>query len=112
MVARAREIHNSHEPAGGAHPGDQKNDDNGWLNRLDKILQYIESGETNISEVMARLRHFWMCGRRQVGELADFACHVEEIKLLARSGYGFYRNAVADAVNAYNPACKIVWQKA
>ncbi len=100
VVARAREIYHSREPVGGAYPGDQKDYDKGWINRLDKILQYIEGGETNISEVMARLRHFWMGGRWQVGELADFVCHGEEMKLLARSGYVFYRNAVADAVNA------------
>jgi hypothetical protein len=100
ILARCREIYVSRESEIGSYPGDQKDYDKGWLNRLDKIMQYIENGDRNIHEILARLRNFWMSGRWEVGEYADFRTGDQTTRLLARSAYVYYRNAVADAVSA------------
>ena len=77
---------------------DQKDYDESWANRLNKIVSYIEAGERNIAEIFGKYRNYWMSGRWKVGELAEFVSAGETIQALARSGYVFYRNAVADAV--------------
>lgn len=98
-LERCRMIYASQEAEVGSYPGDQKDYDKGWINRLDKIMQYIENGDRNIHEILAKLRHFWMSGRWQVGEFIDFRTGDQTVPLLARSGYVYYRNAVADTIS-------------
>jgi len=100
VLARCRSILACDEAMPSNYSAEQKNYDKSWLQRLGKIMSYIESGERNISEIFARYRNYWMGGRWQVGEMADFVSGGESIRVLARSGYVFYRNAVADAVIA------------
>lgn len=98
VLQRVREIHGGREPVVSDYHEQQKDYDKGWLNRQTKVLSYIENGERQIGHVYGRLRNFWMSGRWPVGHYEDFVIDGQEVKLLARSGYMYYRHAAAEAV--------------
>jgi hypothetical protein len=99
VLRRCREIYNSLETDIGSYPGDQKDYDKSWITRLEKIMQYIEEGDRDIQEILARLRQYWMRKRWQVGEFVDYCTDGKIAPLLARSAYVYYRQAVAEAVS-------------
>jgi hypothetical protein len=98
VIKNMRAILDQQEPMPSGYLADQKDYDASWSNRLAKIVSYIETGERNVAEIFGKYRNYWMSSRWEVGELAEFVSSGETIRVLARSGYVFYRNAVADAV--------------
>jgi hypothetical protein len=98
VIKNIRTILAQQEPMPSGYIADQKDYDASWASRQNKIVSYIEAGERNIAEIFGKYRNYWMSARWKVGELAEFVSAGQTIQVLARSGYVFYRNAVADAV--------------
>ena len=100
LVHKGRSLASSTKDGAGHYRSDQKNYNDSWQLRLDKLVEYIESGESNIPDVLALYRNYWLSGRYGIDEKVPFVVDGQSHQLLASSGHIYYRHAMAHSVLA------------